>query len=154
MGAAMNGMALHGPVIPYGGTFLTFSDYMRPSMRLASLMHQRAIYVMTHDSIFLGEDGPTHQAVEHARVVRERRRVDVLLRPRVRRHRRQLSRVRSPRPSSLRVGSGESRLLARRRGRGERGAGETRSRLSVSARTPLPLAEASPSEPLPGAGQI
>ena len=71
MGAAMNGMALHGPIIPYGGTFLTFSDYMRPSMRLASLMHQRAIYVMTHDSIFLGEDGPTHQSVEHAMALRQ-----------------------------------------------------------------------------------
>jgi len=71
MGAAMNGMALHGPIIPYGGTFLTFSDYMRPSMRLAALMHQRAIYVMTHDSIFLGEDGPTHQSVEHAMALRQ-----------------------------------------------------------------------------------
>ena len=71
MGAIMNGMALHGPIIPYGGTFLTFSDYMRPSMRLAALMHQRAVYVMTHDSIFLGEDGPTHQSVEHAMALRQ-----------------------------------------------------------------------------------
>jgi transketolase len=70
MAAAMNGMALHGGIIPYGGTFLTFSDYMRPSMRLAALMHQRAIYVLTHDSIFLGEDGPTHQSVEHAMALR------------------------------------------------------------------------------------
>lgn len=70
MAAAMNGMALHGGVIPYGGTFLTFTDYMRPSMRLAALMHQRAIYVLTHDSIFLGEDGPTHQSVEHAMALR------------------------------------------------------------------------------------
>ena len=66
----MNGMALHGGVIPYGGTFLTFSDYMRGAMRLGSLMKQRAIYVLTHDSIFLGEDGPTHQAVEHAAALR------------------------------------------------------------------------------------
>ncbi|MCB9786565.1 MAG: transketolase [Deltaproteobacteria bacterium] len=70
MAAAMNGMALHGGVIPYGGTFLTFSDYMRPSMRLAALMKQRAIFVLTHDSIFLGEDGPTHQSIEHAMALR------------------------------------------------------------------------------------
>ena len=65
MAAAMNGMALHGGVIPYGGTFLVFTDYCRPSIRLSALMQQRVIYVMTHDSIGLGEDGPTHQAVEH-----------------------------------------------------------------------------------------
>ena len=65
MAAAMNGMALHGGVIPYGGTFLCFTDYCRPSIRLAALMGQRVIYVMTHDSIGLGEDGPTHQPVEH-----------------------------------------------------------------------------------------
>jgi transketolase len=65
MAAAMNGMALHGGVIPYSGTFLVFSDYCRPSMRLAALMKQRVVYVMTHDSIGLGEDGPTHQPVEH-----------------------------------------------------------------------------------------
>ncbi len=70
MAAAMNGMALHGGLIPYGGTFLTFSDYMRPSMRLAALMNQRVAYVLTHDSIFLGEDGPTHQSVEHAMALR------------------------------------------------------------------------------------
>ncbi|MEM7042856.1 MAG: transketolase, partial [Pseudomonadota bacterium] len=64
MAAAMNGMALHGGVIPYGGTFLIFTDYCRPSIRLAALMKQRVIYVMTHDSIGLGEDGPTHQPVE------------------------------------------------------------------------------------------
>jgi transketolase len=64
MGAAMNGMALHGGVIPYGGTFLIFSDYMRPAIRLAALMKQRVIFVLTHDSIGLGEDGPTHQPVE------------------------------------------------------------------------------------------
>ena len=65
MAAAMNGMALHRGVIPYGGTFLIFTDYCRPSIRLSALMQQRAIYVMTHDSIGLGEDGPTHQPVEH-----------------------------------------------------------------------------------------
>jgi transketolase len=65
MAAAMNGMALHGGVIPYSGTFLVFSDYCRPSIRLAALMQQRVIHVMTHDSIGLGEDGPTHQPVEH-----------------------------------------------------------------------------------------
>src|SRR2546427_9991700 len=64
MAAAMSGMALHGGVIPYGGTFLVFSDYCRPSIRLASLMGIRVIYVMTHDSIGLGEDGPTHQPIE------------------------------------------------------------------------------------------
>ena len=65
MAAAMNGMALHGGIIPYAGTFLIFSDYCRPSIRLAALMGQRVIHVMTHDSIGLGEDGPTHQPVEH-----------------------------------------------------------------------------------------
>ena len=64
MAAAMNGMALHGGLIPYGGTFLVFSDYCRPAIRLSALMRQRVIYVMTHDSIGLGEDGPTHQPVE------------------------------------------------------------------------------------------
>lgn len=65
MAAAMNGIALHGGFIPYGGTFLVFTDYCRPSIRLAGLMGQRVIYVMTHDSIGLGEDGPTHQPIEH-----------------------------------------------------------------------------------------
>ncbi len=64
MAAAMNGMALHGGIIPYGGTFLIFTDYCRPAIRLSALMKQRVIYVMTHDSIGLGEDGPTHQPVE------------------------------------------------------------------------------------------
>ena len=64
MAAAMNGIALHGGVIPYGGTFLIFSDYCRPSIRLSALMRQRVVYVMTHDSIGLGEDGPTHQPIE------------------------------------------------------------------------------------------
>jgi len=63
MAAALNGMALHGGVIPYGGTFLIFSDYLRPSLRLSALMGIRVIYVFTHDSIFLGEDGPTHQPI-------------------------------------------------------------------------------------------
>ncbi|WP_309082678.1 transketolase [Chelativorans sp.] len=70
MAAAINGIALHGGLIPYGGTFLTFSDYARPAMRLASLMHIRSIFVMTHDSIGLGEDGPTHQPVEHLAALR------------------------------------------------------------------------------------
>ncbi len=70
MAAAMNGLALHGGVIPYGGTFLTFSDYARGAMRLSSLMGIRVIYVMTHDSIGLGEDGPTHQPVEHLAALR------------------------------------------------------------------------------------
>jgi transketolase len=65
MGAAMNGMALHGGVIPYGGTFLVFADYARPAIRLSALQRARVIYVMTHDSIGLGEDGPTHQPIEH-----------------------------------------------------------------------------------------
>ncbi|NCY25151.1 MAG: transketolase, partial [Alphaproteobacteria bacterium] len=64
MAAAMNGMALHGGIIPYSGTFLIFADYLRPSLRLAALMRTRAIHVLTHDSIGLGEDGPTHQPVE------------------------------------------------------------------------------------------
>jgi len=70
MAAAMNGMTLHGGVIPYGGTFLCFSDYARPAMRLASLAGIRTIFVMTHDSIGLGEDGPTHQPVEHLAALR------------------------------------------------------------------------------------
>jgi transketolase len=65
MAAAMNGMALHGGVIPYGGTFLVFTDYCRPAMRLSAIQNQRVIYVMTHDSIGQGEDGPTHQPIEH-----------------------------------------------------------------------------------------
>jgi transketolase len=65
MAAAMNGMALHGGVIPYGGTFLVFSDYCRPAIRLSALQRTRVVYVMTHDSIGLGEDGPTHQPIEH-----------------------------------------------------------------------------------------
>ena len=70
MAAAMNGMALHGGIIPYGGTFLVFSDYMRPAIRLAALMGIRVIFVMTHDSIGVGEDGPTHQPVEHLAALR------------------------------------------------------------------------------------
>ena len=70
MAAVMNGMALHGGVIPYGGTFLTFSDYSRNAIRMAALMKLRVIHVFTHDSIGLGEDGPTHQAVEHAASLR------------------------------------------------------------------------------------
>jgi transketolase len=70
MGSILNGMALHGGVIPYGGTFLIFSDYMRPPIRLAAMMGQRVIYVFTHDSIGLGEDGPTHQPVEQLAALR------------------------------------------------------------------------------------
>lgn len=65
MAAAMNGMALHGGFVPYGGTFMVFTDYCKPAIRLSALMQQRVIYVMTHDSIGLGEDGPTHQPIEH-----------------------------------------------------------------------------------------
>jgi transketolase len=70
MAAAMNGMALHGGVIPYGGTFLVFTDYARPAIRLSALQKARVIYVMTHDSIGVGEDGPTHQPVEHVASLR------------------------------------------------------------------------------------
>ncbi len=70
MAAIMNGMAVHGGIIPYGGTFLIFSDYMRPSVRLAAFMHQRVIFIYTHDSIGLGEDGPTHQPIEQLSALR------------------------------------------------------------------------------------
>ena len=70
MAAAMNGIALHGGFIPYGGTFMAFTDYARGAMRLSALMNQRVVYVMTHDSIGLGEDGPTHQPVEHLAMLR------------------------------------------------------------------------------------
>jgi transketolase len=70
MGAVMNGMALHGGFIPYGGTFFVFADYMKGAMRLSSLMEQRVVYVLTHDSIGLGEDGPTHQPIETAAMLR------------------------------------------------------------------------------------
>ena len=70
MAAAMNGIAVHGGAIPYGGTFLCFADYARGAMRLSALMGVRVIYVLTHDSIGLGEDGPTHQPVEHLAMLR------------------------------------------------------------------------------------
>ena len=70
MGAAMNGMALHGGIIPYGGTFLVFADYLKPALRLSALMKQRVIYVFTHDSIGVGEDGPTHQPIEQLAMLR------------------------------------------------------------------------------------
>jgi transketolase len=70
MGAILNGMALHGGLIPYGGTFLVFSDYMRPAVRLAALMELPVIFVWTHDSVWIGEDGPTHQPVEHLAALR------------------------------------------------------------------------------------
>lgn len=78
MAAAMNGMALHKGVVPFGGTFLVFTDYCRPSIRLAALMHQRVIFVMSHDSIGLGEDGPTHQPIEHLAALRAIPRLQVL----------------------------------------------------------------------------
>jgi transketolase len=78
MGAAMNGMALHGGIRPFGGTFLIFTDYLRPSLRLACLMGLPVIYVMTHDSIGLGEDGPTHQPVEHLAALRAIPNLDVI----------------------------------------------------------------------------
>ncbi|HZU50899.1 MAG TPA: transketolase [Sphingomicrobium sp.] len=80
MAAAMNGMALHGGVIPYGGTFLAFTDYARPAIRLSALQRARVIYVMTHDSIGLGEDGPTHQPIEHLQSLRAMPGID-LFRP-------------------------------------------------------------------------
>ena len=70
MAAIMNGIALHGGYLPFGGTFLTFSDYSRNALRMAALMKQRVVHVFTHDSIGLGEDGPTHQSVEHASSLR------------------------------------------------------------------------------------
>ncbi len=70
MGSIMNGIALHGGTRVFGGTFLTFSDYMRPSVRLAALMGLPVTYVWTHDSIGLGEDGPTHQPIEHVAALR------------------------------------------------------------------------------------
>ncbi|RVT92615.1 transketolase [Sphingomonas crocodyli] len=77
MACAMNGLALHGGVIPYGGTFLVFSDYCRAAIRLSALQQQRVVYVMTHDSIGLGEDGPTHQPVEHLMSLRVMPNIDV-----------------------------------------------------------------------------
>src|SRR5438874_11848312 len=70
MGAILNGLAAHGGTVPYGSTFLIFSDYMRPAIRLAALMGLHVVYVFTHDSIALGEDGPTHQPVEHLAALR------------------------------------------------------------------------------------
>jgi transketolase len=78
MGAIMNGLALHGEFIPYGGTFMVFTDYARPAIRLSALMGQRVIYVMTHDSIGLGEDGPTHQPIEHLAALRAMPNLNVL----------------------------------------------------------------------------
>ena len=78
MAAAMNGLALHGGVIPYSGTFLVFTDYCRPAIRMSAIMNQRVIYVMTHDSIGLGEDGPTHQPVEHLMSLRAMPNLQVL----------------------------------------------------------------------------
>ncbi len=77
MAAAMNGMALHGGVIPYGGTFLVFTDYARPAIRLSALQKAKVVYVMTHDSIGLGEDGPTHQPIEHLQSLRAMPQIEV-----------------------------------------------------------------------------
>ena len=71
MGSIMNGLKLHSKFIPYGGTFLIFSDYCKPAIRLSALMEQQIIYIMTHDSIGLGEDGPTHQPVEHLSMIQQ-----------------------------------------------------------------------------------
>lgn len=70
MGSILNGLALHGGVLPYGGTFLVFSDYMRPPVRLAAMMHLPIVYIWTHDSVWIGEDGPTHQPIEHLAALR------------------------------------------------------------------------------------
>jgi len=78
MGSIMNGIALHKAFIPYGGTFLVFSDYMRSSIRLSALMSLRVVYVLTHDSIGLGEDGPTHQPVEHLAILRSTPNLNVM----------------------------------------------------------------------------
>jgi transketolase len=78
MVAAMSGMSLHGGIIPYGGSFLIFTDYCKPSIRLASFMKIKAIYIMTHDSIGLGEDGPTHQPIEHLASLRSIPNLNVL----------------------------------------------------------------------------
>src|SRR5438046_2854958 len=77
MAAMMNGLALHGCIIPYGGTFLVFTDYARPAIRLSALQKARVIYVMTHDSIGLGEDGPTHQPIEHLQSLRAMPQIEV-----------------------------------------------------------------------------
>ena len=78
MAACMNGMSLHKGIIPYGGTFFVFTDYCRPAIRLSALMEQRVIYIMTHDSIGLGEDGPTHQPIEHLSSLRAMPNINVL----------------------------------------------------------------------------
>jgi transketolase len=78
MAAAMNGMALHGGIIPYGGTFLIFSDYCRAAIRLSALQETRVVYVMTHDSIGVGEDGPTHQPIEHLTALRAIPQLDIV----------------------------------------------------------------------------
>ena len=102
MAAAMNGMALHRGIIPYSGTFLVFSDYCRPAIRLAALMGERVIHVMTHDLIGLGEDGPTHQPVEHLAALRAIPNL-LVFRPvrRGRDHRMLAARARSARPPSV-----------------------------------------------------
>ena len=108
MAAIMNGIALHGGFIPYGGTFLTFSDYSRNAIRMAALMKQRVIHVFTHDSIGLGEDGPTHQSIEHAASLRLIPNLDVW---RPVRHRRD---ARSPGPRAREPRRGRRALLLSR----------------------------------------
>ena len=83
MGAAMNGMAVHGGIRPFGSTFLVFADYMKPAIRLAALMHLPVIYVFTHDSIGVGEDGPTHQPIEHLAMLRAQKHAGEAKRKRV-----------------------------------------------------------------------
>ena len=91
MGSILNGIALHGGTRPYGGTFLVFSDYMRPAVRLAALMKLPVTYVWTHDSIGLGEDGPTHQPIEHLAALRAIPGLDVVRPGRRQRDRRGLA---------------------------------------------------------------
>jgi transketolase len=98
MASIANGMALHGGVIPYVASFLVFTDYCRPAMRLSALMQERVVYVMTHDSIGLGEDGPTHQPIEHLPALRAIPGLTVLRPGRRRRDRRAPGRSRSSRP--------------------------------------------------------
>ena len=115
MAAAMNGMALHGGVIPYGGTFLVFTDYARPAIRLSALQKARVIYVMTHDSIGLGEDGPTHQPIEHLQSLRAMPQIEVYPPRRRGRDRRMLgARAAERRPLDPRAHSPESAAGAHR----------------------------------------
>jgi transketolase len=96
MASICNGLSLHGGVVPYCATFLTFHDYMRPAVRLAAIMHRPVVYVYTHDSVWLGEDGPTHQPIEHLMAMRAMPNLWVVRpRTRTRRSRRGSSRSRA-----------------------------------------------------------